>query len=109
MTATERRVRRPRDVPRSRLRAPAIVAILGPGLIAANAGNDAGGVATYASVGASYGYSLLWALILITISLALVQEMAFQKQTLLKRLTELVPAAKIKDLKVRVGTVEPAG
>ncbi len=40
---------------------------------------------------------------------ALVQEMAFQKQSLIKKLTELVPAAKIKDLKVRVGTVEPAG
>lgn len=52
------------------------LALLGPGLIAANAGNDAGGIATYSSVGASFGYGLLWALILITISLALVQEMA---------------------------------
>lgn len=49
--------------------------ILGPGLIAANAGNDAGGIFTYASVGASYGYSMIWALILITVSLAIVQEM----------------------------------
>jgi NRAMP (natural resistance-associated macrophage protein)-like metal ion transporter len=54
----------------------ALLAILGPGLIAANAGNDAGGIATYSSVGASFGYALLWALVLITISLALVQEMA---------------------------------
>ncbi len=52
------------------------LAYLGPGLVAANAGNDAGGIATYSSIGASYGYSLLWALVLITISLALVQEMA---------------------------------
>ncbi len=28
----------------------------GPGLIAANAGNDAGGIATYASAGAQFGY-----------------------------------------------------
>lgn len=53
----------------------AYLAILGPGMIAANAGNDAGGIATYAAVGASYGYRLLWAFIPITISLALVQEM----------------------------------
>ncbi|MBV9960085.1 MAG: divalent metal cation transporter [Acidobacteria bacterium] len=44
-------------------------------MIAANAGNDAGGIATYASVGAGHGYGLLWAFIPITISLALVQEM----------------------------------
>jgi NRAMP (natural resistance-associated macrophage protein)-like metal ion transporter len=50
--------------------------ILGPGLVAANAGNDAGGIATYASVGAKYGYDLLWMMLLITFSLAIVQEMA---------------------------------
>jgi Mn2+/Fe2+ NRAMP family transporter len=44
-------------------------------MIAANAGNDAGGIATYASVGATHGYRLLWTLIPITISLAIVQEM----------------------------------
>lgn len=53
-----------------------ILASLGPGLIAANAGNDAGGVATYSSVGAQYGYSLLWMMVVVTISLAVVQEMA---------------------------------
>ena len=51
-------------------------ALLGPGLIAANAGNDAGGIATYSSVGAVYGYTLLWALVLITVSLAIIQDMA---------------------------------
>jgi NRAMP (natural resistance-associated macrophage protein)-like metal ion transporter len=44
-------------------------------MITANAGNDAGGIATFASVGAAFGYSLLWVLIPITISLGLVQEM----------------------------------
>ena len=53
-----------------------IVALLGPGLIAANAGNDAGGIATYSQVGAKYGYSLLWIMLLITFSLALVQMLA---------------------------------
>jgi Mn2+/Fe2+ NRAMP family transporter len=51
------------------------LAILGPGMITANAGNDAGGIATFASVGAEFGYSLLWILLPITISLGVVQEM----------------------------------
>jgi NRAMP (natural resistance-associated macrophage protein)-like metal ion transporter len=51
------------------------IAILGPGMITANAGNDAGGIATIASVGAEFGYSLLWILIPIAISLGIVQEM----------------------------------
>jgi NRAMP (natural resistance-associated macrophage protein)-like metal ion transporter len=54
----------------------ALLAFLGPGLIAANAGNDAGGIATYASVGAKYGYDLLWMMVVITVSLVVVQEMA---------------------------------
>ncbi|HET9528017.1 MAG TPA: Nramp family divalent metal transporter, partial [Pyrinomonadaceae bacterium] len=51
------------------------LAILGPGMITANAGNDAGGIATFASVGAAFGYSLLWILLPIAISLGIVQEM----------------------------------
>ncbi|MGH9968178.1 MAG: Nramp family divalent metal transporter [Pyrinomonadaceae bacterium] len=51
------------------------LAILGPGMITANAGNDAGGIATFASVGAELGYRLLWILIPIALSLGLVQEM----------------------------------
>ncbi len=58
-----------------RRRLLAYVAILGPGMITANAGNDAGGIATFASVGAEFGYSLLWILIPITIALGIVQEM----------------------------------
>jgi Mn2+/Fe2+ NRAMP family transporter len=69
---------RPRLRPRSRVAARLLVVLtfLGPGLIAANAGNDAGGIATYSSVGAKYGYDLLWMMVLITISLIVVQEMA---------------------------------
>lgn len=52
-----------------------LFAVLGPGLIAANAGNDAGGIATFASAGASYGYNLLWALLIAGFCLAIVQEM----------------------------------
>lgn len=49
--------------------------ILGPGLIAAIAGNDAGGTATYSIVGANYGYHMLWMLLLVGISLIVIQEM----------------------------------
>src|SRR5207237_8788265 len=58
-----------------RKRLLAYVAILGPGGITANAGNDAGGIATFASVGADHGYQLLWVLLPLTISLGIVQEM----------------------------------
>jgi Mn2+/Fe2+ NRAMP family transporter len=53
----------------------AYLAILGPGIIAANAGNDASGIATYSSVGAAFGYSLLWVFVPMVVSLMIVQEM----------------------------------
>jgi Mn2+/Fe2+ NRAMP family transporter len=49
--------------------------LLGPGLVAASAGNDAGGIATYSSTGAKFGYEMLWVMLVITVSLAIVQEM----------------------------------
>jgi Mn2+/Fe2+ NRAMP family transporter len=49
--------------------------VLGPGLVAASAGNDAGGIATYSSAGAQFGYELIWVMVVITVSLAVVQEM----------------------------------
>lgn len=49
--------------------------MLGPGIIAANAGNDASGIATYSSIGAAFGYKLLWAFIPMMIGLIIVQEM----------------------------------
>lgn len=53
----------------------AYLAVLGPGIIAANAGNDASGIATYSSIGAGYGYTLLWAFVPMTFSLIMIQEM----------------------------------
>src|ERR1700704_2521492 len=53
----------------------AYFAIIGPGVITACAGNDAGGIATFASVGADYGYRFLWLLVPLTFSLGIVQEM----------------------------------
>jgi NRAMP (natural resistance-associated macrophage protein)-like metal ion transporter len=48
----------------------------GPGIIAANAGNDAGGIVTYASAGAQYRYRTLFFMVLVTVGLVVVQEMA---------------------------------
>lgn len=74
-----------------RSRVVVFLGLLGPGLIAANAGNDAGGIATYSEVGAKYGYTLLWAMLLITVSLALVQRSAARMGTVTgKGLAELI-------------------
>jgi Mn2+/Fe2+ NRAMP family transporter len=51
------------------------VAAAGPGLIAASAGNDAGGVTTYASAGAQYVYRTLFFMVLVTVAYVTVQEM----------------------------------
>jgi Mn2+/Fe2+ NRAMP family transporter len=59
-----------------RRRAFAAIAALGPGVVAANAGNDAGGIATYASAGAQFVYRMLFLMVLITVALVVVQEMS---------------------------------
>jgi len=59
----------------TRQRFALLFAAIGPGLIAASADNDAGGITTYSLAGARFGYGLLWVLFLTTISLAVTQEM----------------------------------
>ncbi|HKB46893.1 MAG TPA: divalent metal cation transporter, partial [Ktedonobacterales bacterium] len=87
-----RQFRRWRKSPLARLLRPlAFLSLLGPGLIAANAGNDAGAVTTWASVGAQYGYQMLWVLVIITISLSVVQEMCARMGTMTgKGLSDLI-------------------
>jgi len=51
-----------------------IFAVIGPGIIAGNADNDAGGITTYSVAGANFGLSLLWILLLTTFALAITQE-----------------------------------
>lgn len=58
-----------------RSRMGTMAAILGPGIIVMVGDNDAGGVATYAQAGQSYGYSLLWVLLLLIPVLIVNQEM----------------------------------
>jgi Mn2+/Fe2+ NRAMP family transporter len=59
-----------------RSRLAVFFAIVGPGFITANVDNDAGGIATYSVAGAQFGYSLLWAMIPISVALVIVQEMS---------------------------------
>lgn len=54
----------------------AFLAVMGPGLIAGIAGNDAGGITTYSVMGAQSGLSLLWLFPITIVVLAIVQEMA---------------------------------
>ena len=54
----------------------AVLGAMGPGLLAALAGNDAGGIATYSSAGASFGYQTLWILPIMAVLLIVVQETA---------------------------------
>ena len=87
-TALDERLPRPRPVLRLRrwlrLRGRfrgrrgllAFLAVMGPGLIAGIAGNDAGGITTYSVLGAETGLRLLWLFPITIVILAIVQEMA---------------------------------
>jgi NRAMP (natural resistance-associated macrophage protein)-like metal ion transporter len=50
------------------------LSILGPGIIAANADNDASGIYGYSLAGAQYRYAMLWVLVVSTIALGVAQE-----------------------------------
>ena len=72
----ESRKQRPFRLRRRPSRLLFYLGIFGPGLIAANAGNDPGGIATYSTMGAQFGYSMLWVMVALTVGMAIVQEMA---------------------------------
>jgi Mn2+/Fe2+ NRAMP family transporter len=59
-----------------RRRLAAYLAVLGPGVIAASGGKDAGGIAIYSTSGAQFGYRMLFFMLLVAVGLVLVQEMA---------------------------------
>src|SRR3984893_7042997 len=58
-----------------RRRLALFLAVVGPGLITSNVDNDAGGISTYTSAGAHFGYTLLWSLVPMTIALYVSEEM----------------------------------
>jgi NRAMP (natural resistance-associated macrophage protein)-like metal ion transporter len=68
-----------------------LLSILGPGFITANVDNDAGGIYTYASAGAQYGYRLLWTIIPVAIVLTFAQEISARMGVVTgKGLSELI-------------------
>ena len=59
--------------------------VFGPATITAMADNDAGGVATYSVAGATLGYPILFVLLIITILLAVTQEMGMRLTLVTRR------------------------
>lgn len=53
-----------------------ILAAMGPGVVTAMAGNDAGGIATYSTVGAKFGFMSLWVIPVMCILLVVIQTTA---------------------------------
>ena len=64
-----------RRATRRRVAVVGFLAVVGPGVITGFAGNEAGGVTTYSSIGAHFGFSLLWLLLVASIGLGVIQEM----------------------------------
>jgi NRAMP (natural resistance-associated macrophage protein)-like metal ion transporter len=58
-----------------RLGIPALVAVLGPGLLAGLSDDDPAGITTYSIAGARYGYTLLWVLLLSVAALVVYHEL----------------------------------
>ena len=54
----------------------ALVAVIGPGLLAGLSDDDPPGITTYSLLGADYGYSLIWVLTLSTAALIVFHEVA---------------------------------
>ena len=57
-------------------RAYLVLAAMGPGIVTAMAGNDAGGISTYSTVGAKFGYATLWIIPIMCVLLIVVQTTA---------------------------------
>src|SRR5512133_3524247 len=62
-----------------------VLAVFGPATITAMADNDAGGVATYSLAGAKLGYPILFLLPVITLLLAITQEMGMRLTVITRR------------------------
>lgn len=50
-----------------------VLAAMGPGIITAMAGNDAGGISTYSTAGAQFGFATLWVIPIMCVMLVLVE------------------------------------
>ena len=61
------------------------LSVFGPATITAMADNDAGGVATYSLAGATLGYPILFLLLIVTLLLAVTQEMGMRLTLVTRR------------------------
>ncbi len=59
-----------------RTRAAALLAVVGPGLLAGLSDDDPAGITTYSVLGADHGYQLLWVLLLSTVALVVFHTLA---------------------------------
>ena len=50
-----------------------VLAAMGPGVVTAMAGNDAGGISTYSTAGANFGFGTLWVIPIMCVLLAVVE------------------------------------
>ena len=50
-----------------------LLSAMGPGVVSAMAGNDAGGISTYSTAGAEFGYATLWVIPVMCVLLLVVQ------------------------------------
>lgn len=64
---------KPEPAGKNKKRLMLILAAMGPGIVTAMAGNDAGGISTYSTVGAEFGYKSLWIIPIMCLLLAVVQ------------------------------------
>ena len=58
-----------------KLRVAAFLGVMGPGIIAGLSDDDPAGITTYSTLGANYGYQLLWTLLISTIALIIFQDL----------------------------------
>lgn len=58
-----------------KIRIAALLAVMGPGIIAGLSDDDPAGITTYSVLGAKYGYQLLWVLVASTFALIIFQDL----------------------------------
>ena len=71
-TTEEAREKVPRPKPKWLL----VLAAMGPGIVTAMAGNDAGGISTYSTAGAEFGFGTLWVIPIMCVLLIIVETTA---------------------------------
>ncbi len=63
-------------VPRPKPKWLLVLAAMGPGIVTAMAGNDAGGISTYSTAGAEFGFGTLWVIPIMCVLLIIVETTA---------------------------------